>query len=117
MTTQQPPSIDGHLWVMRDGKIIDPHFKSYNIICMIRGVDVKKQVHIPASDIIQKVIIKKWTDFLEHICLKDWDNKADYCFINAIAEQQKNGGELVFGSMGWGDWIEYGGIDWNLRQF
>ena len=114
----QPEAIDGHCWVVRDNKIIDPHFSSYNMVCKIRGVDVNKPVYIPAESIIQKVIIKKWTNFTDGKSFeKTWENQCDYCFVNAIAEQRKNGGELVFGSMGWGDWIEYGGIDWKLHQF
>jgi len=119
--SQQPPMIDGHLWVVRDGKIIDPHFQSYNNICMIRGVDVKKPVYIPADEIIQKVILGMWKKFWDtndfDEIVEMWENQVNMCFVNAIVEQKKNGGELVFGSFGWEDWIEYGGKDWKLRQF
>ena len=118
LTNSQPSDVDGHMWVVRDGKIIDPHFSSYNFISKIRNVDVNKQVHIPADPIVQKVIIKIWTNFLKDIPFEhNWQNQSDHCIFNAIAEQRTNGGELVFGSMGWGDWLEYGGIDWKLHQF
>ena len=117
---EQPSTIDGHCWVVRDGKIIDPHFQTYNHICMIRGVNVNKQVWIPAQETVQNVFLTKWTEFVEYVLevseeLNDWENKPDYCFINAILEQKKNGGTLVFGSMGWGDWIEYGHNDKECR--
>jgi hypothetical protein len=120
LSKNQPPSVDGHFWVVRDNKIIDPHFSSYNMISKIRKVNVKKQVHIQADPIVQKVIIKLWSNFLDtipSIVLDSWTNQPDMCVFNAFAEQKKNGGEIVFGSMGWGDWIEYGGIDWKLHQF
>lgn len=120
MTTCQPPAIDGHLWVVRNGKIIDPHFQDYNFIAKFHNVSKKKN-YLPAETRIQEIIIKKWTDFLKDIPLNDWETQANYCFINAIAEQRKNGGELVFGSLGFGEsdnvWWEFGGVDWGLIQF
>ncbi len=116
----QPPTIDGHLWVVKDGKIIDPHFQHYNMVAHIRGVSNKKN-HLPADTLIQQVLIKKWTDCLEDVPLDDWEAEANHCFINSIAYQRKYGGELVFGSLGFGEdknvWWEFGGVDWGLLQF
>ena len=117
---EQPPIIDGHLWVVKDGKIIDPHFKNYDMICCIRGVSTEKH-YLPADITIQKVIIKKWIKFLNKIDLKNWKNMPNFCFINAIAYNRKYGGELDFGSLGFGKknkiWWEFGGVDWSLLQF
>jgi len=117
----QPPSIDGHLWVVKDGKIIDPHFPSYDMISRIRKVSNKKN-YLPADNLIQKIVIKMWKTFLPPDALDDWTDMPDMCMINAIAYQSKHGGDLVFGSMGFGEnkdvWWEYGGTDYKtLKQF
>jgi hypothetical protein len=119
LTASQPPVIDGHLWVVKDGKIIDPHFKNYNFIANVRGVSNKKN-YLPAEPRVQEVLIKKWSDFLENIPLDGWKDECGMCFINAIAYQRKYGGELVFGSLGFGEdniWWEFGGEGWGLLQF
>ena len=120
LTHTQPPSVDGHFWVVKDGKIIDPHFQFYNRVANIRGVSHNKN-YLPADTLIQQVLIKKWTDWLKDVPLDGWEAQASCCGINAIAEQRKNGGELVFGSLGFGEdknvWWEFGGVDWGLLQF
>ena len=120
-------AFDGHYWVMRDGKIIDPMFKFYN--------EVKRQwgcngeiVYLPASPLIQSVFKKKQ---LEKITMAEecgfytnrWTNTQGFCDINAYHEQKKNGGEIVFGSMGWkrtsdnSIHYEFGGENYTVAQF
>jgi len=122
----QPPSIDGHMWVVKDGEIIDPHFPNYDMISKIRNVSNKKN-YLPADQIIQKVVIKMWMTWLDTLPfdpLSEWSDSPNYCMLNAIAYQSKYGGDLVFGSMGFGDersqdvWWEYGGTEYKtLKQF
>ena len=51
--------IDGHFWVVRDGKIIDPNFPQYDMIKKIVG-GVGERVYLPAEKIIQSFMIKKY---------------------------------------------------------
>ena len=106
----KPQSIDGHFWVERDGKIIDPHFMEYDLICQIRGCNSNDKQYIKAPFI---------TQFILSIVCKNLNHKQigfGYCYKNAIEEIKKNGGTLCFGSMGFknklksGYWWEYGGL-------
>jgi hypothetical protein len=114
------PTIDGHMWLVRNGKIFDPHFTEYDVIAKIRGVSSKKN-YAPAPKEIQEEVIENWTDFLKNVNLKNWKNEASFCFYNAFAMKRKYGGELVFGSMGFGEgknvWWEYGGEKWDRIEY
>lgn len=125
------PQIDAHVWVERDGKIIDPHFEHYDFCIRVNGCTTKTAYkEAPAS--IQEKAFKM---FEEHFKLRfgeAWQDEIkriynkpipDNCVQNSYAEVAKNGGRLVFGSMGWekkkgGVWWEYGGEDWHtLNDF
>ena len=100
-------SLDGHFWVVRDGKIIDPEFNHYRHIG-----DYTKKYYKEAPLAKQKLVIEvvyrtfeekmgykrdseEWSDYLlEHTAVQG------ACFHNAISEIYKNGGELKFGCLG-----------------
>jgi len=104
------PKLDGHFWVVRDGKIIDPHFPYADIVKKVnRGV---KFIYHPADDMTQTIMksimmkqinkhfptLKEFIDAYKLIC---GDEKvAGYCLQNSLMEIDENGGELVFGSWG-----------------
>jgi len=122
------PTIDGHFWVVRDGKIIDPDFDEYHFIKKVQGC-VGPRVYLPADDLVQRVIKRKHeavismeecgTIFSLHFRGRP---QMCSCFQNACMEINLNGGELVFGSMGWkkrsgGIHYEFGGEGWKVSQF
>ena len=122
------PIIDGHFWVVRDDKIIDPDFDEYHLIKEIQGC-VGKRVYLPADDLVQRIIKRKFesmisveecgTMFSQYFRGRPQMNS---CFQNACMEINRNGGELVFGSMGWkkrsgGIHYEFGGEGWTVSQF
>ena len=104
------PKIDGHFWVVRDGKIIDPHFKEYDLIRSIHKG--KKFIYHPADAMTQrmmiaineKVIKKDYATISEfvadYIKISGEEPVCNFCLFNALIEIEKNGGELVFGSWG-----------------
>ena len=135
------PVVDGHFWVVRDGQIIDPFFDEYKDICAFNKCDWKESSHLPAPEITQKIMIgmfKKGLDksigekpFEEQI--SEFANLSrkiiekpvfGKCFQNCLLEISDNGGDLVFGSLGWKIYgtdkyfYEYGGEDWKtIRDF
>ena len=134
------PSIDGHFWVERDGKIIDPYFKEYEMIKKINKLG-NEQVHLEAEETIQKIMIEMFKRKTKSaLGGEDWDevmkncinllksfNRDKICFnrcwFNCILEISKNGGEIKFGSMGWKHknsdnvFYEYGGVDYKIKDF
>ena len=137
------PTIDGHFWVVRDGKIIDPIFDEYKAICEMRGADWKQQLHIPAPEMTQTImlgIFKKVLDKsfgenpfekqIENFCnltieiLGELKPRYQNCYKNCLLEINARGGDIVFGSMGfkYNDineyWYEYGGKNWTtIKDF
>jgi len=131
------PTIDGHLWVKRNGVDIDPHFNEYDMISYIQtGKKApQKWIRKPAEDIIQKVIIGIYernikTEYstmeefvVDYLKIMGKDHKPVFgkCITNALIERHLNGGELVFGSCGFPKgnsiWWEFGGADWTVKQF
>lgn len=143
ITKMDFPIIDGHFWVERDGKIIDPHFPSYNMICKLRKCDSKApKSYIPAPEITQTLIKDMFMKILKNVLgeksqeeifsefmvltklyigLKPVVNR---CFQNCIIEIAERGGTLVFGSMGFkyknkdGYFYEFGGENYTtVKQF
>ena len=122
------PVIDGHFWVERDGEIIDPYFIEYDFIKVVNRLE-GMPVHMKADDIVSKVIIRRFENVISYDLLfkmmKDNYYQVSFgkCYLNAVLEVRKNGGELCFGSMGWkrkrSDDIhwEYGGSGWTVKQF
>jgi hypothetical protein len=130
------PCVDGHFWIERDGKIIDPFFPKYDAIVSINGCDKNKQVWVEASPEIQREAIAEYTAYYRQeteigedkpfseaveriLALSKLMNappiRAYNCFMNAMIEYNLRGGRLVFGSMGWerkgkSTWYEFGGI-------
>ena len=112
------PEIDAHFWVIRDGKVIDPSFSQYKMIERMWDCDTNNKDYLPAPEITQKIMIEQ-----HYRVLKTRFNTDDIkvaiekfsigsrkrgivspryacCFQNAILEIAINGGELVFGSLG-----------------
>jgi hypothetical protein len=140
MTTTIPlfPTIDGHFWIVRDDKIVDFEFKEYDFIKKINKCKGEK-IYLPAPEMTQKIAINIFEKVLNIIFKKDsieknreifylfskklGFNKPTFsrCFQNVIMEIYLNGGEIVFGSMGWkredgSIHYEYGGeeyLTWN----
>ena len=137
------PTIDGHFWVVRDGKIVDPVFPEYKMSCRMRNADWKNRSHLPASEITQKLMIgmykKVLTNQFGNISFEEQsaeikkfmklvhghnDPVMNFCFQNCLVEIHERGGELVFGSLGFklkngeGYWYEYGGVNYtSVKSF
>ena len=122
------PTFDGHFWVERDGEIIDPYFKDYDFIKQMNGCK-GKQIHLPATAMIQQVFIKKFKAVEDNLGISDSDYTHMFgeprpfcCYQNCRLEIILRGGNLVFGSMGWakksgGIHYEFGGDGWTVSQF
>tara|TARA_R110000824_G_scaffold21996_1_gene81206 strand:- start:768 stop:1292 length:525 start_codon:yes stop_codon:yes gene_type:complete len=117
--------MDGHCWVERDGKIIDPHFQRYYEVADIRDVPHKK-FYCKAPEEIQALYHTYFKNKYGWILdLEDcpFDKPLfGCCAQNALLEIKLNGGKFIFGSMGVGDikniWWEYGGKDyWSISDF
>ena len=125
---------DGHFWVVRDGRISDPYVKEYDNIKRINDLEGEPQ-YLPAPQSVQDDFIKSLTDYHLSIfgdlasSLRDakrlgWKPFCGGCQNTALYESLENGGQIVFGSMGWKKknsskiWWEYGGADWtNTEDF
>jgi hypothetical protein len=128
------PTVDGHFWVVRDGKIIDWDFTHYDMVKKIWGL-TDEQIHLEADENTQKIMLAIFQKKLlpEHIpeYLSALDKHflpfqptEGMCYQNCILEVFRNGGEIKFGSMGWKKksdgtvWYEFGGKDWTgVKQF
>ena len=123
--------MDGHFWIMRDGEIIDPYFKEYDMVKVINNLEGDRK-YLPAEELIQKVMKKKYIASVENTLKDDMlmmsmaleiGARCNCCPTNAVVEQITNGGEIVFGSMGWkrknrkGIHYEFGGENWTISQF
>jgi hypothetical protein len=137
------PIIDGHFWVERDGKIIDPHFPYYNMICQLRKCDAKApKSYLPAPEMTQTLMKGMFMKVLKNVLgdkpqeeifaeFRDITKRQiglkprpDCCYQNCIIEIAERGGTLVFGSMGFkyknkdGYFYEYGGENYTtVKQF
>jgi hypothetical protein len=122
------PIIDGHFWVERDYCVIDPYFPEYEFIKRVNRLE-GEPIHLEADAIVSQVMIRRFesviaTDLFGKMLQKArHKNRFGACYQNAILEISKNGGRLVFGSMGWkrkgSDSIhwEFGGENWKVSQF
>jgi len=133
------PTVDGHFWVVRDGKIIDPMFDEYKTICDVRNANWKDRDYIPAPKITQNLILgiykkvlnnllkeesfeKQIEEFFYITILMNGDSKPLMycCFQNCLLEIYQRGGEIVFGSLGFkfkdkeGYWYEFGGNNYKI---
>lgn len=114
---------DGHFWVERDGKIIDTWFPQYDVIAkMWQCVPVRRYLKCP-DDLVGRVFRSKFEKemYPSYLALPPLFGM---CVANALNEIHRNGGTLVFGSMGFvkrdgsGVHWEYGGEDWStVKQF
>jgi hypothetical protein len=128
------PTIDGHFWIVRDGKIIDWEFDNYKIIRMVHNCNEEKD-YLPAPDMTQKIMIAMFNKVITNTFNKPWDEalkkfyeislkinrtkpECNRCYQNCLMEIYENGGELVFGSLGFKKknsndyWYEYGGKEY-----
>jgi len=127
LTASLPQVMCGHFWIVRDGEIIDPVFPEHKHIQRVNRT-TNQVCRIPASEAVQRVMtaihLKK---VQEHI----GDNAGEFfwrvmgrpcfgqCFMNCLMEQSRNGGEIVFGSLGWvredgSRYYEYGGENFKI---
>lgn len=138
------PTVDGHFWVVRDGKIIDPHFPDYDVICRIQKASKKDKDYLPAPELTQKLVTAMFVKGLKEVYGNDktfeelcdiytrrykqnfgnTEPTMNMCFQNCLMEISKNGGTMVFGSLGFKlngkdeYWYEYGGKNWTtVREF
>ncbi len=128
MAMDLPEVMMGHFWVVRDGRVIDPKFPEHRQIQrQNRLQDVS--CHLPAPAMTQKIMIASHIKKAKNVF---GDNYATefrrifedrpyfgMCFFNAVMEQNRNGGEIVFGSMGWlrdddTEFYEYGGKEFKV---
>jgi len=116
--------MDGHYWVERDGKVIDPYFKDYDFMKLFWNL-TDEQVWLPAPPLIQEIFKKKMVKKFEGTkkIIERWTNTHGFCDVNAVSEFYENGGTIVFGSMGWkkkdgsGIHYEFGGENYTVAQF
>lgn len=120
-------SFDGHYWVVRDGKIIDPMFRDYDYVKSVRNLK-GEPIYLPADALTQQVFKKKQEQKIKQqkemgFYTSNWKMLSGFCDTNSYHEQQLRGGEIVFGSMGWkenngsGIHYEFGGEGWNVSKF
>jgi hypothetical protein len=130
MTTKQYefPTIDGHFWVERDGKILDDDFKEHEYIKHANKCSGGK-MYKEADALTQKVIISMFNRALtsqgfDYQQFRDFSSMLGLtkpmfqcCFQNSVM-RLKEGDVLKFGSMGWKRnnsaeiYYEFGGDDW-----
>jgi len=129
------PQFTGHFWIVRDGQIIDWTFPEYRRLRRKYHADPEIHCYLPAPNKTQELVLglfKKIT--LKCFKADDWDAMIEEfvtvariakvtepmfhkSFQNCIMEQYYNGGDIVFGSMGFKkkdgtyQW-EYGGPDY-----
>jgi len=112
------PSFDGHFWVERNGEIIDFHFPEYDFIKKVNGCS-GEPIYLSAPLETQQLVIKIMDNCVKSVfkgenieeCKKSLclfsikygreTPRFNCCLQNCIMEIYKNGGNLVFGSMGW----------------
>jgi hypothetical protein len=92
-------SIDTHFWVERDGKIIDPLFPE------LKHVTEKNRVYLHASDddmFYALDYLRYYSSMFDTVNehRADWVNTFGYCFVNAMCEMWRNGGDLKMGCLG-----------------
>jgi hypothetical protein len=135
MENMSLPMVDGHFWIERDGKIIDPFFKEYTFIKNFNNL-TGNRVYLEADVLTSTLIITKFKKGLDSIFDTDVYRKFREssieckrpkaifggCYQNSIIEMVDNGGKLKFGSMGWhkksgGIHYEFGGENWKYHQF
>ncbi len=121
------PVIDGHFWVERNGKIIDPYFTEYDMIKKYNKC-VGENIYLPAPDEVQQIMIEKYKSVEENRKITDKAFLKMYkrymsgnCYQNARLNILRSGGKLIFGSMGWkkenGEiHYEFGGENWSVAQ-
>jgi hypothetical protein len=94
-------AIDTHFWVERNGKIIDPLFPEVERL----GVTEKNRVYLHATEDDMFYVL----DYLRYNSIMFervndnrtlWENRFGYCFVNAMCEIWRNGGELKMGCFG-----------------
>jgi hypothetical protein len=126
------PIIDGHFWVERDDKQIDPHFAEYDMVKAVHKG--KRWVYLPADELTQRMMISIFekvvkkefattSEYLHYTKVYGGQFGFGYCYKNALLEIEENGGKLVFGSYGiqrkdGSIFYEYGGEDYkNVKAF
>lgn len=114
-------AFDGHFWVERDGKIIDPWFPQYEMIAKIHNCLPQRhylKCPDPLVGLVFKAKFEKTVPYYHSL-----PPLFGFCIANALNEIHRNGGILVFGSMGFERpdgtvWWEYGGEDYKtVNQF
>tara|TARA_R110000868_G_scaffold2565_2_gene18424 strand:+ start:3494 stop:3871 length:378 start_codon:yes stop_codon:yes gene_type:complete len=122
--------MDGHFWVNQEGTIIDPYFKSYDFVKRVNNLEGER-IYLPASPLIQAVMKKIYIEpkieivkkLINSRKLSLTERRPDCCPLNSVLEWFMNGGEIVFGSLGWKIknseeiWWEYGGEDYTVANF
>jgi len=107
-------TINGHYWVERDGKIIDPYFPNYNRFKAYYNIKRKnaKFVYVEATNpFTNRIALKSLDDILMRpfedkekalklLDLCEYKNEPRCCQFNSLMEQYRNGGEIKFGSVG-----------------
>ena len=130
------PTIDGHFWIVRDGKIVDWDFPEFAEMRRTWNCGKEKN-YIPAPVMTQKIMTQMFKKaFSSSLESDDWDENMEEfkfwnkfanmpdvryscCFQNCILEIHERGGELIFGSLGFkknkgqGYHYEWGGENYN----
>jgi hypothetical protein len=129
---------DYHVWVtLLDGTIFDPQFEYYNDVKRLHSLE-GSTLYLEASWIYQFCFQLLHTTVLESFNEKELETMVNYLntrgyvpnniffnfsFFNAYAFQQKYGGKICCGSIGWksttSDYIhyEYGGLNHSVLNY
>lgn len=108
---------DGHYWVERNGLIIDPWFEEYRLIAEIHGCRPERRYLKCPNDVVGRVFLRRFENSIEYPVLMGLPPTFGNCLVNALKEIDRNGGQLVFGSLGFPrpdgsvHW-EFGGDTW-----
>ena len=124
------PLVDAHFWVVRDGEIIDFGFPEFTEIEKMHDCDSNKKNYIPAPEMTQQIMIAQFLRVLKTVgviaAFGGSPHAAPifgFCFQNSIREIVKNGGMLVFGSLGFkknnnvGFYYEWGCEDYKIIAY
>jgi len=117
--SSKKPKIDGHFWIKRNNQVIDPNFPNFNKLVHKTWNCEGPKIYLEAPINVQSSMInlfkeadksdrfKTWEAFVERFCNLTYIcdglgvRMPNCCWINTVLEYHENGGEIIFGSMGW----------------
>ena len=106
-------NLDGHVWVVLDGKICDPssQTKAFEMIRKTHGSTRYVEASRATTDAWLICLKKQYEDDPNH------EVRWGQCYLNARTFQLVHGGRLAFGSLCFGrKWWEYGDLTFKTPE-